>query len=182
MIEQVLRYYSSPGRHYHTIGHIEDCLQQLARIEGLNGEEREILTQAFLWHDAVYDPVRSDNEECSAALAVGHCDAGIRDEIRRLILLTKSHIVDDTDRLGSIMVSIDLSILGADAAGYAKYAAAIREEYGHVPQADYTKGRAAVLKRFLERPVIFPYPPLRERLEQAARRNITKEMTELTEQ
>jgi len=179
MVEQVLPYYSSPSRHYHTIGHIEDCLRQLDSIEGLGGGERDILTQALLWHDAVYDPMRSDNEERSAALAVDHCNAGIRDKVRRLIHLTKSHIVDDTDRLGSIMISIDLSILGADAAEYAKYVAAIRKEYQHIPEHIYRTGRAAILKRFIERPAIFPYPPLRERFEQAARRNIAGEITEL---
>jgi len=178
MIEQVLPYYSSPGRHYHTIGHVEDCLRQLGDIKNLSSEEREILTQALLWHDAVYDPMRSDNEERSAALAVDHCNAGIRDEVGRLILLTKSHNVDDTDRLGSIMISIDLSILGADAAEYAKYIAAIREEYRQIPEDIYRKGRAAILKRFLERPAIYPYPPLRERLEQTARRNIAREIAD----
>jgi len=180
MIEQVLPYYSSPGRHYHTIGHVEDCLRQLGHIEDLNGEEREILTQAFLWHDAVYDTLRPDNEEMSAALAADHCEAEIRDEVMRLILLTKSHNADDRDRLGSIMISIDLSILGADAADYAKYTAAIREEYRHVPEDLYRKGRAAILKRFMERAEIFPYPPFRERLERAARRNLTREIAELT--
>ncbi len=179
MNEQLLAHYSTPGRHYHTVRHIEDCLRQLDDIGDLADGDREILRQAFLWHDAVYDPQRADNEEQSAVLAMSHCDPAIRDEVARLVLLTKSHQVDEGDRLGAIMISIDLSILGAAPDVYAGYAAAIRREYQHVPINDYRTGRAAVLRKFLQRPTIFPFAPIRDRLEATARHNIDGEITGL---
>src|SRR3954464_7128336 len=102
MNEQIIACYSTPGRHYHTVGHIEECLRQLDDIGDLADRDREILTQAFVWHDAVYDARRTDNEEQSAALAMVHCDPAIRDEVARLVLLTRSHQVAEGDRLGAI--------------------------------------------------------------------------------
>lgn len=179
MNAHLLACYSTPGRHYHTFKHIEECLRQLNDVIDLVDRDRSILTQAFLWHDAVYDAQRSDNEEQSAALAMIHCDETIRDEVARLVLLTKTHQVAEDDRLGAIMISIDLSILGASPDGYASYAAAIRREYQHVASNDYRTGRAAVLRKFLQRPTIFPFAPIRERLEATARHNISGEIARL---
>ena len=59
------------------------------------------------------------------------------------------------DRLGAILISIDLSILGAEPARYDAYAAAIRQEFIHVPEPDYRAGRAKVLGHFAARPSDF---------------------------
>jgi len=61
--------YTAPGRHYHNLAHIKDCLGALARVDNLSAAEREILTHAIWWHDVVYDATRADNEELSARLA-----------------------------------------------------------------------------------------------------------------
>jgi predicted metal-dependent HD superfamily phosphohydrolase len=63
--------YSAPGRHYHNMRHIEDCLGMLTGVDKLLPAQREILTEAIWWHDVVYDTTRSDNEELSAAGAAG---------------------------------------------------------------------------------------------------------------
>ena len=66
--EELIAAYTAPGRHYHNLAHIEDCLDALARVENLSAVEREILSEAIWWHDVVYDATRSDNEELSAQL------------------------------------------------------------------------------------------------------------------
>lgn len=177
--DEMIQAYSAPGRHYHNIGHIEDCLAALESVTGLSAREREILTAAIWWHDVVYDPTRSDNEEQSAKLAEDNLAPDLRSEAGRLIRLTKTHNVQPGDRLGAIMISIDLGILGADAATYASYAAAIRREYGHVPDDAYRAGRAAVLESFAARPEIYPEATFFARLEQQARANIARELKSL---
>ena len=139
--DELVAAYTAPGRHYHNLTHIEDCLGALAAVDGLSDAEREILTEAIWWHDVVYDATRSDNEERSAQLAEQNLRPDLRHEVGRLIRLTKTHQVERQDRLGAILISIDLSILGAAPARYDAYAAAIRKEFAHVPDSDYRAGR-----------------------------------------
>ena len=171
--------YTAPNRHYHNLRHIEDCLELLAGVDGLSTRDRDILTQAVWWHDVVYDPTRSDNEELSARLADQHVAAELRDEVGRLIRLTRVHRVESGDRLGAILISIDLSILGAERSRYDAYAAAIRREFAHVPDGDYRAGRSAVLRRFAAQPVIFPDPAFATRYDRQARDNLARELATL---
>src|SRR6266702_1534078 len=140
--EELVAAYTAPSRHYHNLAHIEDCLDALTHVDNLSSREREILSEAIWWHDIVYDATRADNEELSARLAEQHVRADLRGEVGRLVRLTKTHEVERHDRLGAILISIDLSILGAEPARYDAYAAAIRQEYAHVADSDYRTGRA----------------------------------------
>ncbi|MBR0838294.1 phosphohydrolase [Bradyrhizobium manausense] len=178
--EELVAAYTAPGRHYHNLAHIEDCLAALAQVNGLSSLEREILTEAIWWHDVVYDPTRRDNEERSAEFAEQHMRADLRDEVGRLIRLTKSHDVGADDRLGAILISIDLSILGAEPARYDAYAAAIRQEFVHVSETDYRAGRAAVLRRFAARRVIYPDAGFAAQYDQRARDNLARELSSLS--
>jgi predicted metal-dependent HD superfamily phosphohydrolase len=151
--------YASPGRAYHTLDHIREVLRTLApfREQLRNGEA--VLFAAWL-HDAVYDPRAKDNEERSADLAEAMLsDLGVSPdqtaEVRRLILLTKTHDPEDVDNDGCLLVDADLAILGATPEEYRRYAAAIREEYAWVPGEAYRSGRRAVLEHFLQRPRIY---------------------------
>ncbi len=178
--DELVAAYTAPCRHYHNLGHIEDCLGALARVNDLSVTEREILTEAIWWHDVVYDPTRSDNEELSARLALAHVRPDVSQEVGRLIRLTRTHQVELADRLGAILISIDLSILGAEPARYDAYAAAIRKEYAHVPDGDYRAGRARVLRQFAERPFIFPDAAFAEAYDRQARENLARELASLS--
>lgn len=176
--------YAEPHRRYHARAHIEACLAELAAVPDLDERDRRLLTWAIWWHDAVYDPTRPDNEERSAEMArrdlpaLGASDADVA-EVERLILLTKGHTVEQGDRLGALLVSIDLSVLGGAPATYDAYARGVREEYAHVPEAAFRAGRKAVMQRFLEAPVLFADPAFRQRLEASARANIAREIASL---
>lgn len=176
--------YAEPGRRYHTREHIEQCLALLDAFPDLTESERRVLTWAIWWHDAVYDPRSSDNELQSARMA----QADLRDleaslheraEVARLIRLTAGHEVEEGDRLGEILVSIDLAILGAPPEAYDRYVAQVRDEYGFVPDDHWRVGRARVLQRFLDAPVIFPDPGFCARLEARARENLSRELADL---
>jgi predicted metal-dependent HD superfamily phosphohydrolase len=177
--EELVAAYTAPGRHYHNLAHIEDCLGALARVDHLSPLEREILSAAIWWHDVVYDATRADNEELSAQLAEQHVREDLRQEVGRLIRLTKTHDVQPDDRLGAILISIDLSILGAEPTRYDAYAAAIRQEFIHVPEGDYRAGRARVLSQFAARPVIFPDAAFAARYDRQARENLARELASL---
>ena len=177
--------YGEPQRHYHDERHLDDCLRLLDEVRDLSERERRTLRWAILWHDAVYDPTRSDNEERSADLAESElraCGVAAADgaEVARLILLTKGHQVHHSDRLGAVLVAIDLSILGSDAGRYREYVAGVRREYAHVPDEAWRDGRSAVLKRLLGADPIYPNAQFRARLEESARRNMANELRALT--
>jgi predicted metal-dependent HD superfamily phosphohydrolase len=176
--------YAEPHRRYHTRRHIEQCLQFLSLVPDLTDGERETLTYAIWWHDAIYDATASDNEARSADLANEDLKAfgvslHVRHEVARLIRLTAGHQVEEGDRLGELLVSIDLSILAAPPQTYDLYAAAVRAEYAHVPDDLWKIGRARVLQHFLDAPVIYPDPDFRTDFEAPARENLARELAAL---
>lgn len=178
--------YAQLHRHYHDQRHIDECLAELDWVVNLTEKKRRILRWAILWHDAIYQPGQRDNERRSAKLArseltscgVDHADV---EEVVRLIRLTEKHRVASGDRLGALMVSIDLAILGADPARYKAYAADVRLEYSHVPEKLWRMGRSLVLERMLDKDVLFPDREFRDRLEAQARANMTAEIASLAE-
>ena len=138
---------------------------------------------AAVLHDVVYEPTRSDNEEASARYAarvLAHLEAAVVGRTCELVLATKAH---DTcrpgDRSCAALLDADLAILGAPAERYERYAAAIREEYGHVPEEAFRAGRRAVLEGFLARDRLFLTDDVHERLDAAARANLRREITRL---
>src|SRR5207244_2229144 len=96
--------------------------------------------------------------------------------IRRLILLTKSHDAAADDSDGHILLDADLAILGADAGHYDDYARAIRREYAWVAEDAYRDGRARVLEGFLKRPRIYLTEAMLQSHECPARRNLQQEL------
>jgi len=178
--------YAEPERHYHDERHLDDCLVQLDAVRGLSEKERRILRWALLWHDAIYEAGRPDNEERSAALAAAElerCGVSADEvaEVARLIRLTKGHRVDPADRLGALMVSTDLSILGSDPTRYRLYAQAVRREYSHLSDAEWRQGRAFVLMDLLARDPLYPDAGFRGRFEAQARHNMEAEIRSLSE-
>ncbi|HET7816899.1 MAG TPA: hypothetical protein VFK58_04915 [Sphingomicrobium sp.] len=178
--------YAGPDRHYHCERHLDSCLRLLDGVAGLDERERRVLRWAILWHDAVYEPGGFDNEERSAELAERELRAcGVdqfeASEVAWLIMLTKRHQAPPDSRLGALLVSIDLAVLGDEPAAYRDYAMSVRREYAHVPDAMWQAGRAEVLKRLLARDPIYAAPELRARFEQQARRNMEEELRALAE-
>ncbi len=176
--------YAEPHRRYHGERHLDDCLWQLDQVLDLRERDRRLLRWAILWHDAIYDPTRTDNEERSAELAFDELTAcGVDDstagEVARLILLTSGHRAQTNDHLGALLVSIDLSILGSDANRYREYVDGVRQEYSHMPEGNWRQGRAAVLKHLLDSEPLYPDPRFRAAFEAQARRNVEEEIKSL---
>lgn len=177
--------YEEPHRQYHTLAHIEHCLVELDRARHLLDDgEADAVELALAWHDAVYDPRASDNEEKSAALfraaATRHrLEPRLAADVERLILRTKTHLAGSRPD-EQIMIDIDLSILGAAPDVFDAYDRSIRREYAHVPEAEWRERRTAVLRRFLLRDPLFTTRFFRERYEAQARDNLARAVFVLT--
>ncbi|MEU3571952.1 hypothetical protein AB0E96_26510 [Kitasatospora sp. NPDC036755] len=180
---ELLRRWSEPQRRYHTAAHLRAVLRHVDELAG-HAADPEAVRLAAWFHDAVYRPDRTENEERSAALAVRALTAaGLPAErvaeVERLVLLTVGHDPAPGDRDGEVLCDADLAVLGGTPEAYAAYAAAVREEYGFVPAPDFTAGRAAVLRHLLALPALYRTPAARDRFAAAARANLTAELAAL---
>lgn len=166
---------------YHTLQHIEFCLRELGK-HWLHAVRLSEVRWALLFHDAIYDPRRNDNEARSADWACRVMQELQRPEdeiarVRRLIMATM-HAAQAETPDEALLLDIDLSILGADEATFDEYDRAIRVEYEWVPEAAYRLARATVLQGFLQRARIFQTAAYRDR-ESIARRNIERTLERL---
>jgi len=174
--------YSETCRHYHSAEHIEACLHQLD-VHATHAEHPREVELALWFHDAVYHPLSSGNEEKSAAWAAHFLEENgalpeERERVRSLILVT-AHDAPACTPDEALLLDLDLSILGADATTYDAYEAAIRREYHLVPMPLYRRKRAEVLKGFLNRNPLYLTPSFRAQLEAQARINLARAIAAL---
>ncbi|MFT3805458.1 N-methyl-D-aspartate receptor NMDAR2C subunit [Arenimonas sp.] len=175
--EQLLARYAEPHRAYHTLQHLHECLELFDQARALAQRPEEV--ELALWfHDAIYDVRASDNEARSAAWAVSALASAStpNDAIMRVesLIMATRHTAAPSDGDETLLVDIDLSILGADAERFDEYDAQIRQEYRHVPGLIYRFKRRGILRSFLERPRIYGTDPLHERFERKARANLQR--------
>lgn len=184
VFEDLCRRYSEPHRAYHNLSHLEALFSLLDEYEI---PERPAVALAVWFHDAVYDPTRTDNEERSALLAQTQLKglelkASLRERVGELIRATQTHQPHAPPRRGGTaawLLDADLAILGSEPQVYFAYAQAIRLEYAWMPQERYREGRVRILTGFLERPQIYHTAPFRQRFEASARQNLTEEVLRL---
>ncbi len=185
ILSSMIACHDDDSRHYHNLVHIAAMLRGVA-AHGATARDRDALSLAILFHDAIYDATKSDNEAASAKLAALHLtDLGVAPDmimrVQTLILATRhgeQPPTEDTDM--ALLVDLDLAILAASREHYAAYAAAVRREYAHVPDAAFRAGRAKVLAGFLARPRLFTTPSLVSLWEVKARANLSAEIADLT--
>ena len=175
--------WSEPHRAYHDLAHLDEVLH---RIDLLAGEaDRPDLVRLAAWfHDAVYDPRATDNEERSAEVAtVALADLGLAPdavaEVARLVRLTATHAVAPGDRDGAVLCDADLAVLASDRLRYQSYTEGVRREYAHLDDPAFARGRADVLQRLLDRPQLFTTTYGRREWEQTARANVAAETRSL---
>ncbi|MCH0562005.1 MULTISPECIES: hypothetical protein [unclassified Streptomyces] len=182
--DDLLARWQEPQRHYHTLTHLTAVLDHIDVLAGYAADTGAVRLAAW-FHDAVYLPDRSENEERSARLAErALAEAGVprarTDEVARLVRLTVTHDPADDDRDGQVLCDADLAILAAPPAAYAAYTAAVREEYHFVPSDLFRSGRAAILRQLLDLPRLFRTPYGQENWAATARRNLTAELEMLS--
>ena len=179
----LLKRWAEPQRRYHATEHLRAVLDHVDALAEHAGDPDTVRLAAW-FHDAVYRPDRSENEERSAALAVrALTEAGLSRErvaeVARLVRLTVTHRPEPGDRDGEVLCDADLAVLGGPPQAYAAYAAAVREEYAFVPEEDFRAGRAAILRQLLALPALYRTTTALDRFDAAARANLAAELTRL---
>lgn len=191
--------YSFESRHYHSLEHINNLLQELDHSRDylrtkMNRDQSgmdeagiyRILYLASWFHDAIYEPTCNTNEVKSADLAATelqyiHYPEKETKVICELILSTINHkpIVDDG--VCKFFLDMDLSILGQSPIIYTEYCQKIRREYSFVTEKDYRMRRSEKLKEFLSRDILYYTENFHDKYERQARSNLKMEITRLAE-
>ncbi|MFC5910995.1 hypothetical protein [Streptacidiphilus monticola] len=181
--EQLLRRWGEPQRRYHDLRHLRAVLHRVDQLAEFAADADSVRLAAW-FHDAVYDPERSENEERSARLAERVLTellvpSAVVEETARLVRLTADHAPDRGDANAAVLCDADLAVLAGTPEEYAAYAAAVREEYGFVPDEDFRVGRGAVLELLLAQRELFRTPPGAASWAEPARANLRAELDRL---
>jgi predicted metal-dependent HD superfamily phosphohydrolase len=179
--------YATPPRAYHNAQHVLEVLRHVDAADREAGWAHPAEVRlAVLYHDAIYEAGRGDNEARSAELAREHLqrwpqpDVDV-DRVCELILLTARHGQIDPatlDRDAAQFLDCDMAIVGSDPATFAAYDRAIAAEYrGQVPGWLYKLNRRRFLKGLLGRERIFLSDWGHARFDAQARVNLRRAVT-----
>jgi predicted metal-dependent HD superfamily phosphohydrolase len=198
--DRLYRQHNEAGRFYHTAVHLKEILEYLELLPleqptnlDVPTAKRTELRFATFFHDAVYNPQSSRNEQDSAKLFQEFCKQAkiipesTKNTVVRLILATEKHQVllandDGNDNMNDkslqqLFLDLDMAVLGKQHEAYLAYTALIRQEYAFVPREVYCEKRAAILESFLQRRRIYLSEMLfYEAFEATARRNLQAEI------
>lgn len=183
--DALLAAYADPARGYHDTRHLGEVLDRLDELASHDTRfDHPAVVLAAWFHDGVYDGER-DAEERSAVWAElaleGILDAGVVAEVARLVRLTETHHPADDDLNGCALSDVDLAILAAGPERYAEYTGAVRREYADLSDDVFRQGRAHVLAGLAAKPRLFHTAYARERWEDPARANLTRELAGLSD-
>jgi pantetheine-phosphate adenylyltransferase len=164
---QLVVAYSEPHRHYHTLEHIVDVLEQLdlyTDTEDISRMHAKALRFAAFYHDFM-NTGDSLDEPGSAEVARDLDDViGFSDLVARLVLAThkaganiEKDFKDEPDlmELAKLFVDADMSILGRKPDEYNRYVAATRKEYARYNDEQWNAGRSHFLKTVIDRKRVF---------------------------
>lgn len=178
--EEIEENYSNSKRHYHTLQHLENVLIKLIEVKA-EIKKWEIILFSLFYHDIIYNPFKSNNEEKSSELGekrmtqISVSTESIK-ACKKQILATKSHL-PSADSDTNYFTDADLSVLGQPWEIYSEYVKNVRKEYSLYPDLIYIPGRKNVLKHFLEMDRIFKTDFFYMKLEAQAKENLSKEMS-----
>jgi len=173
--------YNEKTRLWHTFAHITQMLEGYNRMvdDGAIGyNDHDVL--AILFHDFIYVPGMSDNEERSAMAASDLLKTDDTHFITKAIMSTKLHTGTGNHRIDTI-IDLDMSIMGGSNDMYNLYSLAIRWEHRKISEVNWRKGRVAFLESILSMERIFATEYFSKKLDFRARSNIKRELTRFTQ-
>lgn len=175
LIETAERY-NEPHRHYHNMSHLTELLDEIADAGYSSEDYRIAMALVAIFHDAVYDPRKQDNEERSAKLAADffsrvpiasfsrllqiNLAENTQKDILRAILDTKNHHLAE-GRLSKDFCLLDLKRMLLSSPGeLLRHELNIFKEYQFVDFATYKTNRIKFLRSFVEHA-----PSIKEKIE-----------------
>ena len=151
-INTLLSMWNESHRHYHNLNHLNDLLISINENKSkYSQKEYEKLILTALFHDCIYDPMSSDNEEKSADFFI-ECTMDKMNtdilEVKQMILDTKSH--QPNTKLSESFINYDMSIVERNFEDLLEWEKGIREEYKSYGEG-YKEGRLKFLESLLDK-------------------------------
>ncbi len=168
-------------RKYHGRTHLLAVLEALDLLTEPADPPRTVLLAAW-FHDAVYRGDRGPGRGGIGPARRGPAGrtpglpAAEVDEVARLVRMTADHRPETGDDAAALLSDADLSVLGGNPAAYARYLAAVRQDFAHIGDDDFAAGRAAVVRQLLQLDPLFHTHAGRDLWLEAARRNLQAEL------
>jgi predicted metal-dependent HD superfamily phosphohydrolase len=177
VLAELNRAYQEPQRHYHTLQHLEHMLGLLHA----SGNVPPAAQWATWYHDYVYQPGRSDNEQRSAdqarvTLTQLQVPQAVISHTEQIILATRSHTSAGTDAVLHGVLDADMAILGSPPDRYREYCEQVRREFALTPELLFRHGRRHFLEQVLAQERIFATDWFWQRFEAQARENLASEL------
>jgi len=152
--DELIAAWCEPHRHYHGPRHL------LAVLDAVAGHHpADAFTLAAFFHDAVYDPQRSDNEARSAdwldRATPGLLEKGLKPadvELARLLVHATAHPLDDIPpgphaKSTRRFLDADFGIFASLPEDYDAYVQGVRGEYAFLADEAFALGRAAFIEK-----------------------------------
>ena len=152
-LHDLARRWCEKQRAWHGPGHLLAMLDEILATS--KGEEKDTLLIAALYHDAIYDPRASDNEEVSACLLESHAKDTVSSVISKALKLITDSKWDapPEDKLAELFFHLDSRQLEDDCTPGERlcYERAVFREYQFASWSLYKDKRRAFLKGWAER-------------------------------
>lgn len=130
--------YDERHRYYHNMDHIISMVKSAIDLNILTND----LFLAILFHDIIYDPKSTNNEELSAELFSKYFD---NIDVKNAIIETKTHKY--TSKLSKQLCDLDLEVLNSDFKTFIEFEHKIFKEYQFVDYSIYKTERIKILKQ-----------------------------------
>lgn len=150
---ELLALWNAPHRKYHSTSHLQDLVEQIQRHQTLTTIQREMLLLTALYHDIIYDPQQSNNEEASAEFFLGaiHDPLPYHWQIAYMVCDTAQH--NPSSPLSALFNQMDMAIVTRPYEDLLEWEHGIQYEYSFLPIDTYITKRTAFLQQ-----MVYDYP------------------------
>jgi len=183
----LLRRMGSPDRHYHGLDHLAALWIRHKRYgvgtPFVSRRLSRLIACAILFHDAVYDPTRTDNEVRSAELWEKSAPMNLPrrdvDWVANTIRATADHLAPHPartlrQRARRWLLDLDLTPLGDEPALFDRNTRALRAEYQHLAEAEWRRQRKAFLHKLQNARGLYHSHPIAAVYASRAHRNLSR--------
>jgi predicted metal-dependent HD superfamily phosphohydrolase len=181
--QALLDLYAGEARYYHTIDHIDFCLEVFDEVSD-QCDNPDAVELAIWFHDAIYDFPVEENERLSAEYFMNVSQGRLPEDLRRVVfeqVMVTDHrrVPEDTDQ--KILTDIDLSSFGRPWERFISDGLNVRRELNYLEDDVFYQRQIAFMKNLLDREHFYATPWFQDNFEPTARQNLQQYLGTLAE-